>query len=118
MITFYCHPTCTTCKKAKQWLEQENQAYTFVSLKETAPTKEELLTYFDKTDKPVKAFFNTSGQAYRKLNLKEKLPTMSKEEAAEWLSSDGMLIKRPLAVEEDKITIGFKETEYEKNWKK
>lgn len=115
-MDFYCHPTCTTCKKAQQWLEAKNISYNWINLKETAPSKETFIKLMENSDRTIKSFFNTSGQQYRKLGLKEKVPNMSVEEAAEMMSSDGMLVKRPLAIQENVITIGFKEPEYETTW--
>lgn len=115
-MDFYCHPTCTTCKKAQKWLEEKNVEYNWINLKETAPSKEVFIELMNHSDRTIKNFFNTSGQQYRKLGLKDKVPDMTIEEAAEILASDGMLVKRPLAVEGDSVTIGFKEPEYESTW--
>ncbi len=117
IMDFYCHPTCTTCKKARRWLDEQNIAYRFINLKETPPSKESLVQAMEDSDKPIRQFFNTSGNRYRELNLKDKVPAMGMEEAAGVLAEDGMLLKRPLAVRGDKVTIGFKENEYEKVWK-
>lgn len=116
VMKFYCHPTCTTCKKAQKWLEKQNIAYEFINLKETAPAKEELIKLMTHSNRPLKQFFNTSGQLYREYELKDKVSDMSIEAAAELLSENGMLIKRPLAIKQDKCTIGFKENEYEEVW--
>ncbi|SJN36039.1 Arsenate reductase [Marinilactibacillus psychrotolerans 42ea] len=115
-MKFYCHPTCTTCKKAQQWLEINHIDYTFINLKETAPSKEMLMKLMKQSKRPLKQFFNTSGQLYRQYELKDKVSDMSIKEAAEWLSKNGMLVKRPLAIKENKFTIGFKEKEYEAVW--
>lgn len=115
-MDFYCHPTCTTCKKAQKWLDEKGISYNWINLKETAPSKEQFIELMENSDRTMKSFFNTSGQQYRKLELKDKIPDMSIEEAAEILASDGMLVKRPLAIQEDKVTVGFKEADYEAIW--
>jgi arsenate reductase len=115
-MDFYCHPTCTTCKKAQKWLDEKGITYNWVNLKETAPAKETFLELMEDSSRTMKSFFNTSGQQYRKLGLKDKLPEMTKEEAAELLASDGMLVKRPLAIQGDLVTVGFKEEVYEQTW--
>lgn len=117
-MDFYCHPTCTTCKKAQKWLDENGIEYNWINLKETAPSKDVFINLLENSNRTVKSFFNTSGQLYRKLGLKDKLADMSTEEAAETLSSDGMLVKRPFAIENRKVTVGFKEIEYEKIWSK
>jgi len=116
-MDFYCIKTCTTCKKAEKWLNEEDVSYTWINLKETTPSKELFLDLIENSKRTVKSLFNTSGQKYRELNLKDKLSDMTNEEAAELLASDGMLIKRPFAVEEDAVTVGFKEQEFEETWK-
>lgn len=117
-MKFYCHPRCTTCKKAKKWLEEESIQYEEINLLEQSPSKEEWVSILSETDRSIKSFFNTSGNAYREQNLKETLPEMSTEEAAEALSSNGMLVKRPFAIEGSVYTSGFKVEEYENVWKK
>ena len=117
-MDFYCHPRCTTCKKAQKWLEERDIPYTFINLLETSPSKETWVKILSETDRTVKSFFNTSGNVYRENNLKDKLPQMSIEEAAEWLSSNGMVVKRPLAMDGDKLTVGFKEDTYTDVWAK
>lgn len=116
-MEFYCHPTCTTCKKAQKWLDDQGIDYQWINLKENTPSKEKLAALIKNSDKTIKSFFNTSGKKYRELELKDKIPKMSVEKAAETLVSDGMLIKRPLVIEGKKVTVGFKEEEYEINWK-
>lgn len=115
-MEFYCHPTCTTCKKAQNWLDDKDVDYHWINLKESSPSKETFIKLMNKSERTMKSFFNTSGQQYRKLELKDKIPEMSIEEAAEILASNGMLVKRPFAIEEDTFTIGFKEPEYEETW--
>lgn len=117
-MDFYCHPRCSTCKKAQKWLEKREIPYTFINLLEASPSKETWIKLLSESGRPVKSFFNTSGNVYRENNLKEKVPEMSIEEAAEWLSSNGMVVKRPLALNEDKLTVGFKEETYADVWAK
>ena len=116
-MDFYCHPRCTTCKKAQKWLEANNVSYHFINLLETTPSKELWIKILENTDRTTKSFFNTSGKAYREKNLKDKIPHMTIDEAASYLASDGMLVKRPFAIEGDNYTVGFKEETYEKMWK-
>lgn len=108
-MLFIEYPKCTTCKKAKKWLDDNQLVYTDRHIKEKNPTVEELKEWHKKSGLPLKKFFNTSGLLYKELNLKEKLPIMTEEEQYELLASDGMLVKRPLLVAEDRILLGFKE---------
>lgn len=117
-MDFYCHPRCSTCKKARNWLEEHDVAYTNISLLETTPSKETWLKILNETDRTLKSFFNTSGNVYRENNLKDAIPNMSKEEAAEWLASNGMVVKRPFAIKGDTYTSGFKAEVYENTWLK
>lgn len=109
MVTFICYPKCTTCKKAQAWLEANNIEYVLRDIKEDKPTLDELKAWHNKSGEALKKFFNTSGLLYRSLELKDKLPNMSEEEMLELLSSDGMLVKRPLLVGDDFVLTGFKE---------
>ena len=109
MVLFVEYPKCTTCKKAKKWLEENGVEFTDRHIAEENPTKEELTAWYQKSGLPLKRFFNTSGLKYNELNLKDKLPSMSEEEQLELLSTDGMLVKRPVLVGEDFVTTGFKE---------
>jgi len=113
-MKIYEYPKCTTCKKALNFLDKKGIEYNKVNIKENPPSKEELTKYYKESGLPLKKFFNTSGLKYKELNLKEKLNEMSEDEQLELLVSDGMLIKRPLAVSEDFIFLGFKENEWEK----
>lgn len=115
-MKFYCHPTCTTCKKAQKWFEERDISYQFINLKETAPSKQELIELIKESNRPIRQFFNTSGQLYRDLELKDKVQELSVEAAADLLSKNGMLVKRPLAIQESTFTIGFKEDVYEETW--
>lgn len=107
------YPKCTTCKRAIKYLDDHQIAYTSRHIKEENPTIEELKMWHQISHLPLKRFFNTSGQLYRSLNLKEKLPGMSEEEQYELLASDGMLVKRPLLIDDDVVLVGFKVSEWD-----
>ncbi len=112
MITFICYPKCTTCKKAQAWLEDNGIEYTLRHIKEENPTADELKEWQAKSGLPIRKFFNTSGLLYKSMELKTKLPTMSEDEMISLLSTDGMLVKRPLLITEDTVLVGFKETQW------
>lgn len=114
---FIEYSKCSTCKKAKKFLDEKNLEYQDREIKEDIPTVEELSSWIKKFNIPINKLFNTSGLVYRSLNLKDKLATMSDDEKIKLLSSDGMLIKRPILVNNDKILIGFKEKEWEEYFK-
>lgn len=107
------YPKCSTCQKAKKWLDDHQIPHTDRHIKEQNPTAEELKEWKEKSGLPLKRFFNTSGMRYRELGLKEKLETMSEAEQLELLASDGMLVKRPLLISEEKVLTGFREKEWE-----
>ena len=111
-ILFIEYPKCTTCKKAKKWLDDHGIAYEDRHIKEQNPTAEELAVWYQKSGLPIKRFVNTSGMLYREMNLKDKLQTMRDEEILELLATDGMLVKRPLAIGDDVVLTGFKEAEW------
>ncbi len=111
-MVFVCYPRCSTCKKAQKWLEENQVDYTFRDIKEDNPTLEELKTWHEKSGLPLKKFFNTSGQLYRSMELSKKLPTMPEEEQFALLASDGLLVKRPLVVTDDRVLVGFKEADW------
>lgn len=111
-MLFLCYSKCSTCKKAKKWLDNNGISYTERPIKEENPTYEELTDWIGRSGLPIKKFFNTSGQMYRALQLKDKLPSMSKEEQLRLLASDGMLIKRPLAVTDSVVLPGFREKDW------
>ena len=113
-MLFIQYPPCSTCQKAKKWLDEAGIAYTDRHIKENNPTYEELKLWYQLSGLPLKRFFNTSGLLYKSFNLKEKLPTMSEEEQLRLLASDGMLVKRPVVVKGDIVLTGFKEAEWEK----
>ena len=112
-MLFIEYPKCTTCKKAKKWLDDHGLQYTDRHIKEENPTADELKTWHAKSGLPLKRFFNTSGVLYKEMHLKDKLPEMSEEEQFQLLATDGMLVKRPIIVTEDKVLTGFKEKESE-----
>ena len=111
-MLFICYPRCTTCAKAKKWLDEQHIPYSFRDIKTENPTMEELKAWHALSGLPLKRFFNTSGLLYKELGLKDKLPSMSEEEQYRLLASDGMLVKRPLLVGEGFVLAGFKETEW------
>ena len=110
---FIQYPKCSTCLKAKRWLDDHGVAYTSRHIVEENPTAQELAGWIARSGLPLKRFFNTSGLKYKALELKDKLPTMSEEEMIALLATDGMLVKRPLLIGEDKILVGFKPQEWE-----
>ena len=109
---FIEYPPCTTCKKAKKWLDDHSAEYSDRHIKEQNPTAEELKDWHARSGLPLKRFFNTSGLLYKNMNLKDKLPSMSEEEQYALLATDGMLVKRPILVGEDFVLGGFKEAEW------
>ena len=114
MIKFICYPKCTTCQKAKKWLDDNKIEYKFRDIKLDNPTLDELKEWHKKSGLPLKKFFNTSGLLYKSLDLKNKLPTMTDDEMLNLLASDGMLVKRPLVISDSFVLVGFKEDEYGK----
>ena len=113
MLLIY-YPPCSTCQKAKKWLDEKGIAYTERHIKEEKPTYEELKHWKEISGLPLKKFFNTSGMKYRELNLKERLAELSEEDQLQLLASDGMLVKRPLLIHGDAVLTGFKPAEWEK----
>lgn len=111
-MMFLCYPKCSTCKKAKQWLDDNKIQYTQRHIVEDNPTYEELKEWYKKSGLPLKKFFNTSGMLYKEMKLKDKLPDMSEDEQIELLATNGMLVKRPLIVGEDMVLVGFREAEW------
>jgi len=112
MLTFICYPKCTTCQKAKKWLEDNEIPYELRDIKLQNPTAEELAQWHKRSGLPLKKFFNTSGLLYKSMELKNKIPTMTEEEMLTLLSTDGMLVKRPLLVGDDFVLTGFKEAQW------
>ncbi len=113
-VLFLEYSKCSTCKKAKKWLEDNSVEFTDRHIKDENPTAEELSEWHKKSGLPLKKFFNTSGVLYKELKLKDKLPEMSEQEQLELLATDGMLVKRPLIIGENFVLVGFKEAEWEK----
>ena len=111
-MLFLCYPKCSTCQKAQRWLDENGISYTLRDIKTENPTLEELTTWYRKSGLPLKRFFNTSGLLYKSMNLKEKLPSMTEEEQLALLATDGMLVKRPLLIDESFVLTGFKEGEW------
>ena len=111
-MQFICYPKCTTCQKARKWLDANGAAYDERHIKDNNPTTDELKKWHKQSGLPLKKFFNTSGLQYKALNLKEKLPAMSEEEQFKLLASDGMLVKRPLLIGDGFALVGFKEDEW------
>ncbi|MBQ6088387.1 MAG: arsenate reductase family protein [Firmicutes bacterium] len=108
-----CYPKCGTCKKALKWLDDNGIKYEYRHIVEENPTKDELKNWYEKSGLPLKKFFNTSGLKYKELNLKDRIPQMTEEEIFDLLSTDGMLVKRPILISGDKVLVGFKEEEWE-----
>lgn len=111
-MKFICYPKCTTCQKAKKWLDDNKIEYELRDIKLDNPSFEELNEWYRKSGLPLKKFFNTSGLLYKSLDLKNKLPGMSEEEMLKLLATDGMLVKRPLLIGDDFVLVGFKEAEW------
>lgn len=113
-MLFIWYPKCSTCQKAKKWLNSHEIEYTERHIVEENPTYDELKEWHQKSGLPLKKFFNTSGMLYKEMKLKDKLPKMSEDEQLKLLATNGMLVKRPVLVAEDKVLVGFKEAEWEK----
>ncbi len=113
-MKIYQYPKCTTCKKALKYLDDHNKKYENINIKENNPSKKELKEYIKTSGKEINKFFNTSGLKYKEMNLKEKLKTMSDEEKLDLLASDGMIVKRPILVNDNTVLVGFKEEEWAK----
>ncbi len=111
------YPKCTTCKKAQKWLDENGVAFELIHIVEQTPTKEQLEAFYKLSGLPLKKFFNTSGNKYKELGLKDKLAAMSEDEQLSLLASDGMLIKRPIVTDGEKLTLGFKESDFLESWK-
>lgn len=112
-MLFVHYPKCTTCKRAKAWLDNHSIAYDARHIAEENPTADELRAWHEASGLPLRRFFNTSGMLYRSMKLKDKLPNMSEDEMYALLATDGMLVKRPIVVLDDKVLVGFKEKEWE-----
>ena len=112
MTKVYCYERCTTCKKALKWLDDNKIKYDLIDIKGSNPDKDTIKAAYEKSNQPLKKFFNTSGQLYRGMELSKKLPDMSEEEQLNLLATDGMLVKRPLVITDDTVLLGFKEAEW------
>lgn len=112
VMLFLCYKRCSTCQKAKKWLDVHQKEYQERAIVEEAPTYEELKEWYQKSGLPLKKFFNTSGKLYKENHLKDKLGTMSEEEQLQLLASNGMLVKRPIVVQGDLVLVGFHETDW------
>lgn len=111
-MLFLCYPKCTTCQKARRYLQDRSIPFTERHIKDEPPTAAELASWQRSSGLPLKRFFNTSGMAYRSLNLKDRLPSMEPQELLDLLASDGMLVKRPILIGEDFVLVGFREKEW------
>ena len=111
-MLFICYPKCSTCQKAKKWLDEHKLEYTERHIVDNNPTYDELKDWYVKSGHPLKRFFNTSGLLYKEKQLKDQIPAMSEEEQLKLLATNGMLVKRPLVVVEDTVLVGFKESEW------
>ncbi|WP_108670632.1 arsenate reductase family protein [Peribacillus acanthi] len=118
MLKFYWYPKCGTCRNAKKWLDQQGIAFNEIHIVENPPSKKELEELYQNSGLELKKFFNTSGQKYRELGIKDKMKTASESELLDLLASDGMLIKRPIVTDGSKVTVGFKEEEFNEIWSK
>lgn len=112
-MLFVHYPKCTTCKRAKKWLDEHQISYEERDIKENNPSLEELKEWYQRSGLPLKRFFNTSGILYKEMKLKDKLPEMSEDEQLALLASDGMLVKRPIVVTKESVLVGYKEAQWE-----
>lgn len=115
-LTFYGYPKCGTCRKAQKWLESQDISLEYINIVEQPPSKQEIVELHSKSRLPLQKFFNTSGKKYRELGLKDKVKNASENELLNWLSSDGMLLKRPIVTDGEKVTVGFREEIFDKTW--
>lgn len=111
-MLFICYPKCTTCKRAKNWLDDNNMKYTLRDIANDNPTYDELKGWYEKSGLPLKKFFNTSGMLYKEMQLKDKLASMSEDGQLNLLATNGMLVKRPIVVKGDVVLVGFKEEQW------
>lgn len=115
-LTFYCYPKCGTCRSAKKWFDNHQIQYQEIHIKDNPPSRDELEILYKNSGFELKKFFNVSGQVYRELGLKDKMKTASESELLDILATDGMLMKRPIVTDGKKVTVGFKEADFENNW--
>ena len=118
MLTFICYPKCTTCQKAKKWLDENGISYALRDIKEENPSLEELTEWYKRSGLPLKKFFNTSGLLYKSMELKDKLHGMVEDEMLTLLATDGMLVKRPILIGDELVLVGFKEAEWKEKLNK
>lgn len=111
-MLFLCYPKCSTCQKAKKWLDEHGAEYTERNITEENPIYDELQVWYKKSGLPLKKFFNTSGLVYKEMQLKDKLPLMNEDEQLKLLATNGMLVKRPMLITDDAVLVGFKENEW------
>ncbi|RID82746.1 arsenate reductase family protein [Peribacillus asahii] len=116
-LTFYWYPKCGTCRNAKKWLDSHQLQYETIHIVENPPSRATIETLYKKSGLELKKFFNTSGQKYRELGLKDRLKDATETEMLDILATDGMLLKRPIVTDGDKVTVGFKEDQFEQTWK-
>lgn len=116
-LTFYWYPKCGTCRKAKKWLDSHQLQYETIHIVENPPSRATIETLYKKSGLELKKFFNTSGQKYRELGLKDRLKDATETEMLDILATDGMLLKRPIVTDGNKVTVGFKEDQFEQTWK-
>lgn len=116
-MTFVCYPKCTTCQKAKKWLDENGISYELRDIKTENPSAQELEQWYRRSGLPLKKFFNTSGLLYKSMALKDKLPGMTEDEMLRLLATDGMLIKRPLLITDELVLVGFREAQWESSLK-
>ncbi|MBB6445040.1 arsenate reductase family protein [Bacillus benzoevorans] len=117
-LIFYWYPKCGTCRKAKKWLDDQQIPFEEIHIVDNPPSRSQLEDLYRKSGLDIKKFFNTSGQRYRDLGLKDRIKEASEDELLDLLASDGMLIKRPIVTDQEKVTVGFKEEEFAQTWKK
>ncbi|SDH61466.1 arsenate reductase [Alteribacillus persepolensis] len=117
-LTYYGYARCGTCRKAKRWLDEHGIPYNEHDIVQNPPSREVIEQLYKSSGLPLKKFFNTSGKKYRELGMKEKVKTADESELMDWLASDGMLLKRPIVTDGEKVTVGFKEDQFEEVWKK
>lgn len=113
MLKFICYPKCTTCQKAKKWLDDNHIQYKMRDIKSESPTLSELTAWYTQSGLPIRKFFNTSGLLYKSMDLKRKLPSMTEEEMLQLLATDGMLVKRPLLIGDNFVLVGFQESQWQ-----
>lgn len=117
-LTMYWYSNCSTCRKAKKWLEEHNLEVDLIHIVEETPSESTIKNLIEQSDLEAKKFFNTSGKVYREQNMKDKLPEATLDEKVAYLAADGMLIKRPIVTDGEQVTVGFKEEQFENTWLK